>query len=61
MTELELELEIQDVMSDVMTGSRLSPFSCTPVPSTLAMARQEEVERLEAGAPNPRHPAAQVP
>ena len=42
-------------------GSRLSPFSWTPVPSTLAMARQEEVERLEAGAPNPRHPAAQVP
>ncbi len=27
----------------------------------LAMARPEEVERLEAGAPNPRHPAAQVP
>ena len=41
-------------------GSRLSPFSSTPVPSTLAMARPEEVERLEAGAPNPHHPAAQV-
>ncbi len=30
-------------------------------PSTLTMARPEEVEHLEAGAPNPRHPAAQVP
>ena len=30
-------------------------------PSTLVMVRPEEVEHLEAGAPNPRHPAAQVP
>ncbi len=30
-------------------------------PSTLAMARPEEVEHLEAGGPNPGHPAAQVP
>jgi hypothetical protein len=30
-------------------------------PSTLKMARPEEVEHLEAGAPNPRHPAVRVP
>ncbi len=31
------------------------------LPSTLAMARPEEVEHLAPGAPNPRHPAALVP
>ncbi len=45
-------------------GSRPSLFSWTrgPVPSKLAMARLEEVERLPVTprAPNPRHPAAQV-
>ncbi len=30
-------------------------------PRTLAMERQEEEERLAPGAPNQRHPAAQVP
>jgi hypothetical protein len=43
-------------------GSRQSPFSWTPAPSTLAMAWPEPVERLASGAPNPPHPAApQVP
>ena len=36
-------------------GSSQSPFSSTPVPSTLEMARPEEAERLARGAPNPRH------
>jgi len=39
--------------------SRQSPYSCTPAPSTLAMAWPEPVERLASGAPNPPHPAAQ--
>ena len=38
--------------------SRQSPYSCTPAPSTLAMAWPEPVERLASGAPNPPHPAA---
>ena len=42
-------------------GSRPSPFSSTPVPSTLAMARPEEVEHLAPGGPNLRHHAAKVP
>ncbi len=41
--------------------SRSSPFSWTPVPSTLAMMRPKEVRRLVPDAPNQRHPAAQVP
>ena len=42
-------------------GSRQSPFSSTPVPSTLVMGRLEEVEHLTRGASNPRHSAVQVP
>ena len=42
-------------------GSSPSPFSSTPVPSTLATARPEEEERLARGAPNQRHHVAQVP
>ena len=42
-------------------GSRLLPFTRTHVRSTLAIARPGCEERLAPGAPNPRHPAAQVP
>ena len=42
-------------------ASRPSPFSWTHVPSILVMAWLEPVEHLAPGAPNPRHPAAQVP
>ncbi len=41
-------------------GSSPSPFSWTPVPSSLAAARPMEVELLARGAPNPHQLAAQV-
>jgi hypothetical protein len=41
-------------------GSSPSPFSWTPVPSSLAAARPEEADLLERGAPNPHQLAAQV-
>ena len=44
-----------------MRGIKTVAVQLNTRPCTLAMARPEEVERLEAGAPNPRHPAAEVP
>jgi hypothetical protein len=41
-------------------GSSPSPFSWTPVPSSLAAARPEEAEFLARSAPNPHQLAAQV-
>ena len=42
-------------------GSRRSLFSLTPVPSTSAMGRQEEVEQQARGGRKQRHPVVQVP
>jgi hypothetical protein len=41
-------------------GSSPSPFSWTPLPSSLAAERPEEAELLARGAPNPHQLAAQV-
>ena len=47
--------------TSLCAGSRQSPFSSTLVPSTLAMARPEEMGHLKRGARNTCHSAVQVP
>ncbi len=65
---LNLKLEVVVAVSGSsdcnksMRGIKAVAVQLNTCPSTLAMARPaEEVERLAPGAPNPRHPAAQVP
>ena len=58
-SRLRLTTRAASTATSPCAESRQSPYSCTPAPSTLAMAWPEPVERgLASGAPNPPHPAA---